>query len=385
MADGGIEAPDLLNEVTHADQAVEKATAGFVKRLSPEWRTTEWLGLERWQWVALPVLIFAVALVTWLLVRASRALSLWMLRRKPEWQRVVQRQEGPLTLWWASWLSRLAVRALELSPSITSSLDTVAEIGVVLGFFWAVTRGLEGWTERYLASQVALSRPGSRALVSLVSRTLQFVLAAFGILAALSLLGYQVGNVLAGLGIGGIALALGAQKTLENLFGAFALTVDQPIREGDFVKVDDAVSGTVERIGLRSTQLRTQDRTVVTIPNGKLADMRLENYAARDRIRLATTLTLLYSTTSTQLEAAILGCREVLKAEEKLWPDNFSVRFVALNNWSLDVEVIAWFTANDFDDFKAIRERVLLGFMRSVEKAGTGFAFPTQTLELKRS
>ena len=149
--------------------------------------------------------------------------------------------------------------------------------------------------------------------------------------------------------------------------------------------VDGAVAGNVERIGLRSTQLRTLDRTVVTIPNGKLADLRIENFAARDRFRLFTVVTLVYATTSEQLEAVIAGFREVLKAEEKLWPDTFSVRFVALNNWSLDVEVIAWFKATDFDEFKAIRERVLMGFMKKVEKAGTGFAFPTQTLELKRA
>lgn len=380
MRDGGVEAPDLLNEVTHADKVVEKAAAGFLKSLPPEWRTVEWLGLERWQWVGIPLLAVAVAVVTWLLVRLSRATSLWLLRNKPEWQRMVQQQEGPLTLWWASWLGRLAVRALDLSSPVTSGFDTVLEIGVVVAFFWGVTRGLQAWTERYLVSQVAVTRPGSRALVSLVSRTLQFVLIAFAILAALSLLGFQVGNVLAGLGIGGIALALGAQKTLENLFGAFALTVDQPIREGDFVKVDDVVSGTVEKIGLRSTQLRTQDRTVVTIPNGKLADLRLENYAARDRIRLFTVLSLAHETSVEQLQQVTSSFRETLKAEEKLWPDSFSVRLIAINPASLDIEVIAWFTAVDFDEFKAIRERVLYRFLTTIDAVGTSVARPTTVM-----
>lgn len=383
MRDGGVEAPDLL-EVTRADAAVDKATADFLSWLPHEWRTGSWLGLERWQWVAIPVLVVLVAVLTWLLVGGTRRIGNWLLRKHPDWQRVMHQQEGPLKLWWASWLGRLAIRALEVGHGVTEVVDTIFKIGTVVAFFWGVLSALRGWTERYLASQTAMSRPGSRALVNLLSRTSQFVLMAFGAIAAVSLLGYSVTNVLAGLGIGGIALALGAQKTLENLFGAFALAVDQPIREGDFVKVEDAVSGNVERIGLRSTQLRTPDRTVVTIPNGKLADMRLENYAARDRVRLFTTVTLVYSTTSSQLETVMAGFREVLKAEEKLWPDNLSVRFVALNNWSLDVEVIAWFNAVDFDDFKAIRERVLLGFMRSVENAGTSFAFPTQTLEIKR-
>ncbi len=199
----------------------------------------------------------------------------------------------------------------------------------------------------------------------------------------LSLLGYQVGNVLAGLGIGGIALALGAQKTLENVFGAFALAIDQPMREGDFVMVDGTVMGTVERIGLRSTQVRTLDRTVVTIPNGKLSDMRLENYAERDRFRLLTVLTLRAGTTAEQLEAVLMGFREILRAEEKLWSDYASVRLMALNNGAFDVEVLAWLNATDMDEFRVIRERVLLGFVRCVEQAGTRFALPAQAVELR--
>lgn len=384
MRDGGVEAPDLL-EVTRADEVVDKATSGLVTALPPEWRTVEWLGLERWQWVAIPVLIVTVAVLTSLLMRATRQLALWALRNHPDWQRVAQRQEGPLKLWWGSLLTRLALRIVDVPGGLAELFDTGLKIATAVAIFWGLQRGLQGWTERYLASELATARPGSRALVNLGSRTLQLLLVALGALSALSLMGFSVGSVLAGLGIGGIALALGAQKTLENVFGAFALAVDQPVREGDYVMVDGAVAGNVERIGLRSTQLRTLDRTVVTIPNGKLADLRIENFAARDRFRLFTVVTLVYATTSEQLEAVIAGFREVLKAEEKLWPDTFSVRFVALNNWSLDVEVIAWFKATDFDEFKAIRERVLMGFMKKVEKAGTGFAFPTQTLELKRA
>ncbi len=382
MRDGGLAAPDLL-EVTRADAAVDKATADFLSALSPEWRSGSWLGLERWQWVAVPVFIVVVAVLTWLLVGGTRRVSTWLLRAHPDWQRLTQQQEGPLKMWWASWLGRLAIRALAVGHGVTDVVDTILTIGTVVAFFWGVLRALRGWTERYLASQTALSHPGSRALVNLLSRTSQFLLVAFGAIAAVSVLGYSVTNVLAGLGIGGIALALGAQKTLENLFGAFALAVDQPIREGDFVKVDDTVTGSVERIGLRSTQFRTHDRTVVSIPNGKLADMRLENYAARDRVRLFTTITLVHETSVAQLEQVIAAFREVLKAEQKLWPDTFSVRLVAINPSSLDVEVIAWFNAVDFDDFKVIRERVLMGFMKAIDEVGTAFAHPTTTLKLK--
>lgn len=118
---------------------------------------------------------------------------------------------------------------------------------------------------------------------------------AFGRVALLSELGYPVTSLVAGLGIGGLAVALAAQKTVEALFGAFSIGADQPFREGDFVRVEDFV-GAVEVTGLRSTKIRTLDRTRISIPNGQLAMMRLECYSVRDRMCLACKVGLVYST-----------------------------------------------------------------------------------------
>ena len=129
-----------------------------------------------------------------------------------------------------------------------------------------------------------------------------------GLVATLAAFGYPVATVLAGLGIGGLALAFGAQKTIENLFGSISLAADQPFRVGDFVKVED-FTGNVERIGMRSTQIRTPDRTLVSIPNGQLADMRIEDFASRDRIRFAATVGLVYGTTEPQVRRVVAGHR----------------------------------------------------------------------------
>jgi MscS family membrane protein len=230
-------------------------------------------------------------------------------------------------------------------------------------------------------SAFAAARPGSKALVSLFSRVARFALVGFAILAVLNELGYSVTSVLAGLGIGGIALALGAQKTLENVFGAFALAVDQPIREGDFVRIDDFV-GTVETIGLRSTRIRTLDRTLISIPNGKLADMRLETFAARDRVRLQTVVSLRFGSTAEQIKKVMEGFRESLRAQKELWPDSVAVNFVKIGASSLDIEVSAWFVMENFDEFRRVREDVLLRFLAVVEASGTSIAFPTQTIHL---
>ena len=163
-----------------------------------------------------------------------------------------------------------------------------------------------------------------------------------GAIGALIELGYPVASVLAGLGIGGLALALAAQKTVENLFGSVSLAADEAIRLGDTVRIDNLL-GTVEGIGLRSTRVRTPERTLVTIPNGLLAGQRIESLTARDRMRLACTLGLAYGTTTAQIREVLESCERILRAQPKLWPHDLFVRFKEVGGASLDVEVLAWF------------------------------------------
>ncbi|HYG67965.1 MAG TPA: mechanosensitive ion channel domain-containing protein, partial [Anaeromyxobacteraceae bacterium] len=163
--------------------------------------------------------------------------------------------------------------------------------------------------------------------------------------------------------------------------GAFAIGIDQPFREGDFVKVED-VTGTVERIGMRSTRIRTLDRTVVTIPNGKLADTKAETFAVRDRMRLLANLGLAYDTTVEQMRAVLRELEAALRAHPKIWPDAVSVRFTEFKDSTLNVEVVAWFVTQDWSEFTLIRQEMLLRFMEIVERAGVEFAFPTATVHL---
>ena len=369
--------------LANPQEALDRAGATLRSVFPAEWHQPSVLGLERWQWVTIPLLLAVVGVLTLALARFTRFVLARLARRTATEgdDRIVARLGGPLRVFWAALLGRLALPLLGLSDGAEGALQRFLKALLAIAFFWGLLAAVTGWAESFATSAFAQARPGSRALVNLVSRVARFALLALALLATLSEFGYPVSSVLAGLGLGGLALALGAQKTLEHLFGAFAIAVDQPFREGDFVKVEDFV-GTVESIGLRSTRIRTLDRTLVTIPNGKLADMRLETYAVRDRIRLYTIVNLVYGTTEAQLQAALKGFEATLRAHPKLWPDALTVRFCALGPSSLDVEVMAWFTTSDFDEFKKIREDVLLGFVRVVEQAGTSFAFPTQTVHL---
>jgi len=193
----------------------------------------------------------------------------------------------------------------------------------------------------------------------------------------------NVTGVLAGLGVGGLAVALAAQKTVENLFGGVTLVADQPVRVGDFCRFGDRV-GTVEEVGLRSTRVRTLDRTVVTIPNSEFTVLPLENYTQRDRIWFHATLGLRYETTADQLRHVLVGLRELLRADPRVDPDPARVRFVGFGAYSLDLEVFAYIRTRDFGEFLGIREELLLEIMDCVAASGTGFAFPSQTVYTAR-
>jgi MscS family membrane protein len=318
--------------------------------------------------------------LAWVVVRGATAMTSRTTTSFDD--ELVARLRRPLRWLIVVGLVRSQIRLLDFGPAEHGYAMSVLLSTFAFILVWAVLRAIDVTTSRMTTAAWAVRRPASRALLSLIGRigkVIVIVIAAIGFLGGI---GLPIASLLAGLGIGGIALAFGAQKTVENLFGAVAIGVDQPLREGDFVRVESDVLGTVETVGLRSTRIRTLDRTIVTLPNGKLADMRVETYAVRDRCRLATTIGLVYGTTAEQLREILAGFERTLRAHPGIWPDDMIVRFTSFGESSLDVEVMAWFKTTDFNQFRLWRQDVLIAFMEIVEQAKSSFAFPTRTVHL---
>lgn len=341
-------------------------------------------GLAYWQWLGI-----AIALViAFIAGRVASRLVLWIGAR------VVKRTESTVDDEALVRLNRpvrflgkiLAARGLlpflELPPNVYSATKSVLLALMGIGAVWCAVSLIDVVISRLALADWAKTRPASRSLLSLAGRTLKVLLVIIATISFLGSFGLPVGSLIAGVGIGGIALAFGAQKTVENLFGAFALGIDQPLREGDFVKTDVDTMGTVEAVGLRSTRIRTLDRTIVSMPNGKLADARIETFGERDRVRLHTMLNLVYSTTSAQIREVVDGIEAVLRAHPHTYKDEIVVKFRALGATSLDIEVMTWYAGTDFSKFRDWRQEMLLAFMAVVERAGTAFAFPTQTVHI---
>jgi MscS family membrane protein len=180
-----------------------------------------------------------------------------------------------------------------------------------------------------------------------------------------------------------IAIALAAQKTVENLFGSFSIGVDQPFNVGDFVRLGD-IEGTVESIGLRSTRLRTVEHTLVTIPNGKLADRDIETFAPRQRIRLHHVLAVQHGTHSDRVRALRDALELRLRALPRLWPEHFDVRLTGVTESALRLTVTAWIETADPWEFREIRSPSCSS-AEDAEAAGVPLTSPARTLELVSS
>jgi MscS family membrane protein len=354
-----------------------------LENLPPALLRTGPLQIFWWQWLALPLALLVAWAIGAVLARGSHAVGVRLARRTaaPWDDALMARARAPLSVVWTLLALRVSLALLGLTPPADAFLRQGIRLGLLFAIFWGLVRAVDVASGALSASPWGQARPAFRSILPIAGRMAKIAVVMLALVTGLSEMGFPVASLLAGLGIGGIAFALAAQKTVENLFGAVAIGLDQPIREGDFVKVEDFV-GTVEAIGLRSTRIRTLDRTVVSLPNGRIADMRLESFTARDRMRLACEVGLEYRTTEAQMREVLAGLEGVLRGHPRIWPDAVVVRFKQFGASSLDIEIMAWFQTAEWSEFQLIRQEVLLQFMGVVERAGTGFAFPTRTVHL---
>ena len=248
---------------------------------------------------------------------------------------------------------------------------------------WLLWRWADAAGEVILGQMSRLGQLTAYSAVSFLSRAFKALIVVLLIAALLRAFGVNVTAGLAALGVGGLAIALGAQKLFENLIGSLTLIADSPIRIGDFCKVGDTL-GTVEEIGIRSTRIRTLDRTVLTVPNGELSALQIENYTQRDRYWFHPILNLRYETSPDQMRHVLQELRTMLTEHSKIDNATMRVRLISLGAHSLDIEVFAYVIAWDYVGFLEVQEELLLKCMEIVDAAGTGFAFPSQTLYMGR-
>ncbi len=287
---------------------------------------------------------------------------------------------GPLALLAAVPLHAFAIAAIGLPLLGRYNYGRASRLVVIAGLAWLLICVIGFLTSR---ATMRLLASGATAASSLTigRRVFQGIVIVVAVLAALAILGVNLTATLAGVGIGGLAIAFAAQRSLENLFGGFVVLSDKILSVGDAVRIG-TVQGEIEDVTLYATRVRTLDRTVVSIPNGILATSQIENLSRRDKFWFRHVLGLRFETTAAQMQAVLDGCRKRLAADPRVESGTLRVRFLKLSAYTLDVEVFAYLLVPDWPAFLAAQEEFLLALMLVVEEAGSGFAFPTQTTYL---
>ena len=341
-------------------------------------------GVRLYEWVLLVLGIPAIYLLTVLLNRAVTPVIAFV--GKHLWSRVdgtirnVVPAPGRLLI--LSLLARWLISSLPLSLLVREFLTSAAAVVTIVAVTWLVVL-VDGEVERAVRGRIPSANfAAASSLLRVCRRLVDIVVVVAGLLAMLRLFGVDPTPLLAGLGVGGIAVALAAQKTLENIIAGASLIIDQAVLVGDSLKVGD-IQGTVDHIGLRSTRIRTLDRTVVSVPNGQIANMSLERLSARDMFWFHPMVGLSYDTTPDQMRTVLDGIRAMLEAHPAIDAGSVRVRFIRLGAFSLDVEVFAYLHASDWAPFLELQEGLLLRITEIVQAAGTTIAFPTQTMHMQ--
>ena len=352
---------------------IEKELPSFLVKLRP-------LGVPLWQWIAIALLVPIAMALGWVvafLARLSWRIA-YRLRGMPVPPPGPRRRFGPGAMLAAVLIHYNFVYLIGTSLLYRQYYRWVIWFLLAFTAYWAITH-VSSWIFRGISQRLTESgRLAERSLVSLGQRVLNVLIFLVIGLIYLSSLNVNVTAALAGLGIGGLAVGLGAQKTFENLLGGISILTDKAIVVGDSCKIGDQ-QGVVEDIGLRSTRLRTESRTMVSIPNGTVATATLENFRYRDKILCKQLVRLRYDLAPDHVRYALAELYQVLVHHPKVEAATARVRFLRFGDNGIEVEIYAYLLERDFAMFLATQEDVMLQIMDTLERTGAALALPSQT------
>ncbi len=352
----------------------------------PEWLSDTYVGVEVGQWIGLGVLV-VVAAVTQLLVQ--QAVRLYLTSRfaaadRDIWERERGRLRWGLTALVAAITARLGFPALGFHDTVESIVGQAASLLTAGALLLLGLRAVDIFTDELRRRAAKTENRLDDQIVPLAATILKAAVVLFGVLLVLGNLGVNVTSLVAGLGLGGLAIALAAQDSIRNLLGGVTILADRPFQVGDWVVVS-GIEGTVEHVGFRSSRVRTFYNSVVTVPNARIVDAHVDNMGLRRWRRYKATLGLTYHTRPEQVQAFVEGVRALIRSNPGTRKDYYIVEFHGFGAASLDIMVYCFIDASSWNEELRTRHVLNLDIMRLAEDLGVEFAFPTQTLHVASS
>lgn len=355
----------------------------FLERSMPEWSRGQLLGFQKWQWVGLFIVIllgFLIKLSAELLTKLFKKLT--QSQTDSLKYQILLALEKPIGLvvtalfWFAS------VHSLRFEGTALAVLVTAIQIVWGVGIVWSLYKLTEVFNQRLQNYADHSDNNLDSHLVPLLGKTLRVFVMIFGVLVVIQNLGINVMSLLAGLGIGGLALALAAKDTAANFFGSIMILLDRPFRVGDWI-VTGSTEGLVEEVGFRSTRIRTFYGSLISIPNSELATANIDNMGKRDSRRTLTELGLTYDTPPEKIEAFVEGVKNIIKANPATKKDAIQVAFNRYGDFSLQIIVVFFLKVDSWGDELIERQNIYNDILRLAREIGVEFAFPTQTLHME--
>ena len=276
----------------------------------------------------------------------------------------------------------LALTVLNLSPEWNKTVILGFKAASMVVVFWGILRAVDVFSETMM--EVAEDREmGVHGFIPLIQKAVRTFLFVIAVILVVQNLGYSVSSLLAGLGIGGLAVALAAQETLGNFFGSVSLVADRPFKVGDWIQVGNKVDGDVEEIGMRSTKVRTWSKSLMSIPNKVLANEMIENWSKMPKRRVKQYIGVTYSTPADSMHDLVEDIKQLLREDEGVQQDFILVNFTDFGDISLQILVYYFTSTTAWLAHMDIRQRVNIKIMKAVEGRGASMAFPTRSLQFE--
>jgi MscS family membrane protein len=383
--------PSLLDSVRDREFVEGIEGGGGAPRTAADWVRTRMPStlqrrlviLENWQWLALLLLVFVGVIVDRVVRSVVGAWIRRLLTRSADLrERGVAASFGkPVGILAMALIWLTTLRLLDLPLNALTALLLAARLVMAAAAVWAIYRFVDLLSAHFAGLAARTESRADDILIPLLRRAVKIVVLAFVILFVAQNLDVDITSLLAGLGIGGIAFALAAKDTVENLFGSVTVLIDRPFNIGDWVVIGDE-EGTVEEIGFRSTRVRTFYNSRITIPNSKLVHTAVDNLGARRYRRIKCMIGVQYDTSAEKIEAFCEGIRELIRRHPYTRKDYYMVYFNAFGESSLDILLYAFHEAPDWPTELRERHRLFVDIVRLARRLGVEFAFPTRTLHL---